>query len=131
MTAWPAVVSLLVTYLTAELAPIPVATEVPEDRPVEFVQVRRVGGPALPPVRELVRLDTFAWAASEERAYQVGLYVREAMWALNGQLLATLPVYEVAEFLGPTMTADEETRSPQLWATYELTVRADGAIPRL
>ncbi len=127
---WPPVVTLVVSYLATTMAPIPVATSVPDDRPPEFIQVRRVGGPALPPVRETVRLDVFVWAATEERAYTVGSQVREAIWALNGQTLAGLPVYDVGEFLGPTMTADDETRSPQLWATYELTVRADGAVPR-
>ena len=130
MTAFPDIVTLVVGYLGAAMAPIPVATEVPAQRSPEFIQVRRVGGPALPPVREVVRLDTFSWAATEARAYQVGQMVREAIWALNPQVLSGCPVYEVAEFLGPTMTADDDTRSPQLWATYELTVRADGAVRR-
>lgn len=130
MSGFPDIVAAIVAHLGAVMAPIPVATEVAEDRPPEFVQVRRVGGPALPPVREAVRLDVFAWAATEVRAYQVGTTVRDAFWALNGQVVDGITVYEVGEFLGPTMTADAETRTPQLWATYELTVRADGAVPR-
>lgn len=131
MTApWSPVVSMLVGYLAGMVRPIPVATEVPENRPPEFIQVRRVGGTAQAPVREAVRVDVFAWAASEERAYAIGNQVREAVWELGGQMLTGLPVYEVSEFMGPTMTADHETRTPQLWATYELLVRADGAIHR-
>jgi hypothetical protein len=130
MSGFADIVATVVSYLTGALDPTPVATRVPETRPVEFVQVRRVGGPALPPVRETVRLDVFCWAESEARAYQLGTCVREALWALNGQVLAGLPVYEVGEFMGLTMTADDQTRTPQLWATYELTVRADGAIHR-
>lgn len=130
MTQWAPVITMLVSYLGASLDPIPVATEVPDPRPPELVQIRRVGGPALPPVRETVRVDVFAWAASEERASTIGLQVREAIWALHGQTLAGLPVYEVGEFMGPTMAADDQTRTPQSWATYELLVRADGAIHR-
>lgn len=130
MTGFPPTVALVVAYLAPILAPIHVGTEVPAVRPVEFVQVRRVGGPALPPVRELVRLDVFAWAATEERATQVGGYVREAMWALQGLVIGGVPVYEIGEFMGPTMTEDDQTRTPQLWTTYELTVRADSAIHR-
>jgi hypothetical protein len=130
MTQWYPVVTMVVGYLAGMVDPIPVATEVPEARPPEFIQVRRVGGPAVAPVRESVRIDTFAWAATEERAYAIGNQVREAIWALHGQALAGLPVYEVAEFMGPTMTADDQTRTPQLWTTYELLVRADGAIHR-
>lgn len=130
MAQWPAVITLLVSYLGLSLDPVPVATEVPDPRPPELVQIRRVGGPALPPVREAVRIDVFCWAETEERAYTLGNLAREAIWELNGQDLAGLPVYDVSEFMGLTMTADDETRTPQLWATYELTVRADGAVPR-
>jgi hypothetical protein len=130
VTGFTDVVTTIVGYLAGVLDPVPVATRVPEERPVEFIQVRRVGGPALPPVRETVRLDVFCWAETEVRAYQLGTYVREALWALNGQVLGGLPIYEVGEFMGPTMTADDQTRTPQLWATYELIVRADGAIHR-
>jgi hypothetical protein len=119
-----------VAYLAVRMAPVPVATDVPDPRPPEFIQVRRVGGPALPPVREVVRLDVFVWAQTETRAMLLGTVVRAFVWALQGQSLAGSPVYEVAEFMGPTMTADDQTRTPQLWATYELIVRADGAIHR-
>jgi hypothetical protein len=131
VTGFADIVTTMVAYLAGMLAPVSVATRVPETRPLEFVQVRRVGGPALPPVRETVRLDVFCWAETEARAYQLGTYVREAMWALSSQMLAGVPVYEVGEFMGPTMTADDQTRTPQLWATYELIVRADSAIHRM
>lgn len=130
MTAFPEPLPLLIAYLAPILAPIHVGSEVPVNRPTEFIQVRRVGGPALPPVRQLVRVDVFAWAATEERALQVGGYVREALWALQGLIIGGVPVYEIGEFMGPTMTEDDQTRTPQLWTTYELTMRADGAIHR-
>jgi hypothetical protein len=127
MTGFADVVAVLVAHLDP-LLPAKVATRVPHRRPVEFIQIRRVGGAALPPVRELVRIDVLAWAKSEVRAAQLGRYTREAIWALAGTTIADLPIYQVGEFLGPTMIDDDETGIPQSWATYELMVRAEPAI---
>jgi hypothetical protein len=120
--------ALLVVYLTPIMAPTPVVSRVPGERPVEFLQLRRVGGVALPPVRETVRIDAFAWAESEARAHLIGSYARDAIWALSGKLMGGLAVYQVGEFMGPTMGDDPETGLPRLWITYELVVRADAAI---
>lgn len=117
-------IALLVAYLGPALAPVPVASRVADERPLEWLQVRRVGGPALPPVREAVRFDVFAWAETEERATIIGHQARSAVWALAGTDRLGVTVYTVGEFMGPTMTQDEETRSPQLWITFEVLIRA-------
>jgi hypothetical protein len=67
MTGFADVVAVVRQHLAANM-PVPVATRVPDPRPSELVQIRRVGGVALQPIRESVRLDVFAWAGSEPRA---------------------------------------------------------------
>lgn len=121
-------IGLLVAYLGPVVAPVPVSGRVPRPRPPEFVQVRRVGGVAVPPVREIVRVDVFAWAADDVRAIEVGGLAREALWSLAGTvgvLAPGEPVYTVAEFKGPGSDDDEETGSPRYWFTVELMIRAN------
>jgi hypothetical protein len=127
MTDFADVVAILVAYLDPLLS-APVATRVPIPRPVEFIQVRRVGGPALPPARELVRVDVFAWAETEVRAAQLGRAARQAVWALAGTTVDGMTVYQAGEFMGPTMVDDDETGVAQSWTTYELIVRAEPAM---
>lgn len=123
--AFTDVTSLLVAYLTPIVAPVPVASRVPADRPVELVQVRRVGGAAVVPFRESVRVDVFAWAATGPRAHELASSARSAIWALAGNQTLGVPVYRVSETLGPRMDDDDETGTPRSWATYDLVVRAN------
>lgn len=125
---WPDIVSLVVAHLDAVLNPIPTATRVPNPRPERFVQVRRVGGLALPPVRDQARLDAFTWAPTEPEAMTVALDVRQELWALAGTDTLGITVYAVTEFLGPRQDDDDTTGTPRVWATYGLTFRADDAI---
>lgn len=134
--AFPDVVGLLVTYLTTELAtagpgatPIPVQTRVPRDRPAEWVQIRRVGGSALT-VRDVARVDLFAWAETEPRATELGHLARAAVWRLAGTPDLGPMVYQVNEFMGPRNVDDDEHGVPQLWITFDLHVRADELIHR-
>jgi hypothetical protein len=126
--AFPDVVALAVDYLAPVVAPVPVSTRVPNPRPTHFVQVRRVGGTALLPVRDQVRLDVFCWASTEPGAMGLALEVREALWALSGNDELGLVVYAVGEFMGPRQDDDPVTGVPRVWATYSLSVRAEDAI---
>lgn len=126
--AFSDVVALVVTYLTPIVNPVLVASRVPDPRPAELIQVRRVGGAALRPVREVVRLDVFAWAETEDRTFQLGTDVRTAMHALAGNTLLGPVVYDVGEFMSPRDDDDPETGTPRSWTTYELVVRADEVI---
>lgn len=125
---WPDAVGLVVAYLDQALTPTLVASRVPEDRPDEFVQVRRVGGPATPPVRDQARLDVFTWAVTDPEAMDLAYTVREALWLLPGTDLLGPVVYRIEEFLGPRQDDDVVTGTPRVWATYSLTLRANNAI---
>ncbi len=125
---WPDAVGLVVAYLDQALTPTPVSSRVPKPRPDEFVQVRRVGGSATPPVRDQPRLDVFTWAPTDPEAMALAHAVREALWALAGNDLLGVTVYDITEFLGPRQDDDDVTGTPRVWATYSLTIRADTAI---
>lgn len=126
--SYPDALPLLRTYLLPIVAPVPVVTRVPDPRPERLVQVRRVGGPALVPVRDQARIDVFTWDPDDSPAMALALTVREAVWALAGTSTLGPQVYRIEEFLGPRMADDPITHSPRTWATYELTIRADSAI---
>lgn len=122
-------IAMLVGYLGGVLVPVPVSTRVADPRPLEFVQIRRVGGAALLPVRESVRVDVWVWAGSEARAQFLASQARAAVWALAHSVRAGVTVYVVGEFLAPRMLDDPETGLPRVWATYELVIRADPIVP--
>ncbi|WP_432159217.1 hypothetical protein [Streptomyces sp. bgisy153] len=127
--AWPDAVALTIAYLTPIAAPAQVASRAPEQAAPRdpLVQVRRVGGSTLL-VRDVARLDVFAWAPTEAEAWPLALTVRSAMWALNGTTLLGPTCYRVEEFLSPRQFDDPASGTPRVWATYELALRADEAI---
>lgn len=128
--SYPDVVALLRDYLLPIVTPRQVAARVPDPRPAEWVQIRRVGGGQLRPVRDRARVDVFAWAATEPAATSLADTLRVAIHALAGTTLLGPTVYRVDEFLGPRMDDDPLTGRPRVWATYTLDVRADDAIAR-
>jgi hypothetical protein len=126
--SWPDANQLLITYLTPIVAPVGVVARVPDPRPETFVQVRRVGGAALVPVRDTARLDVWCWAPTDQAAMDLARAVRTAVWALSGTALLGPVCYRVQEFLGPRLDDDPVTGSPRVWATYALDLRANDAI---
>ncbi|MFP3990651.1 hypothetical protein U9R90_24940 [Streptomyces sp. E11-3] len=126
--AFPDVNESLIAYLSSIVAPVRVVSRVPDPRPTGLVQVRRVGGPATPPVRDAARVDIWCWEADDRSAMALALQVRTAIWALSGTALLGFPCYRVSEFLGPRLDEDPVTNRPRAWATYQLLVRADEAI---
>lgn len=127
--AWPDAVALTIAYLTPLAAPAPVSSRVPQQSAPRgpLVQVRRVGG-STQTVRDIARLDTFAWAPTEDEAWPLALTVRSAVWALGGTTLLGPTCYRVEEFLSPRQFDDPASGAPRVWATYELVLRADEAI---
>lgn len=126
---WPDPDSLLHAYLAPLLAPVAVVSRVPDPRPAQLVQVRRVGGNALLPVRDSARMDIWAWAPTDTDAMGLALAVRAAVWALAGtNLLGGVVCYRVQEFMAPRLDEDPITGSPRAWATYALDLRANAAI---
>lgn len=126
--AFPDVNDALIAYLTPIVNPVAVVSRVPDPRPAQLVQVRRVGGTATPPVRDAARMDVWAWGPDDKAAMDLALQVRAAVWALSGTTLLGFQVYRVSEFLGPRLDDDPLTNSPRAWATYSLLVRASSAI---
>lgn len=122
--AFPDVVALGIAWLGALVSPDVVA-QVPDPIPDRLVQWRRAGGPALPPVREIARIDVWTWGDGDTDAWSLALEVRGHVWSLPGTSALGVPVYQVAEFKGPGGDDDEETGRSRVWATYDLTVRAD------
>jgi hypothetical protein len=125
--AFPDVAGLVISYLDGLVAD-PVASRVPDPRPARFVQVRRIGGLAQEPVRDRARLDVHCWAGTDPDAMALALDIRAHMWALSGTDLLGPMTYQVGEFLSPRHQDDDLTGNPRVWATYELTVRADDVI---
>lgn len=127
--ALPDPLALLRAYLLPLVAPVPVVVRVPDPRPEKLVQIRRVGGPAVAPVRDRPRIDVLAWAATDAEAVALQSTARSAIWALRGTGTLGVMVYDVEEFLGPRLDDDPEYAVPRCWATYQLTIRADDITP--
>ncbi|MGW0933660.1 hypothetical protein [Streptomyces sp. NPDC002666] len=126
--AFPDANALLIGHLTPLRAPVPVVSRVPDPRPARLVQVRRVGGSAIWPVRDGARLDFWCWAPTDAEAMTLALAVRADVWALAGTVVGGVQCYRVQEFLAPRLDDDPVTNSPRVWATYQLDLRADDVI---
>lgn len=118
----------MITYLEAQVPGLPFSSDIPNPRPTEFAQVRRIGGVADPPVREIVRYNIYTWAASPPRAYELLMLIRAAIWTLPGGTDLGYPCYKVVEFMGPTMTQDSQSGVPQGWYRPEITIRSEDVI---
>lgn len=125
--ALPDAVALVVSYLNGLHTP-DVVSEVPNPRPAEFIQVRRVGGAGLPPVRDVARLDIFTWSTGAPAAMALGNTVRAQMLALARTTLLGVQCYRVEETLFRQFD-DELTGQARCWGTYALTLRADEILP--
>lgn len=125
--ALPDAVALVVAYLDG-LHAQRVASEVPDPRPTELIQVRRVGGAGLAPVRDVARLDIFCWSTTSAAAEALGALVRAEMHALHRSILGGIDCYRVEETLYRQFD-DPETGLPRTWGTYALTLRANDVRP--
>lgn len=125
--AYPDAVALIVAYLAGLHSGTTVASRVPSPRPAEWIQVRQVSGTDLRPVRDLITLDVFYWAATEPAASSGGRTVRAEIHALAKSTTLGIPCYRVEEVL-QRQTDDPLLGTPGWWATYSLTLRADSAI---
>lgn len=127
--AFPDANALLIAHLTALVDPVPVVSRIPDPRPAQLVQVRRVGGAAVVPVRDSARLDVKCWDTDDRAAMALALLVRAHVWALSGSALpGGVPCYRVQEFLAPRLDDDPVTNSPVAWATYSLDIRANDVV---
>lgn len=125
---YPDVIALLRTYLLPIVTPVAVASRVPDPRPARLVQIRRVGGTQLRPVRDQPRVDVICWAEDDPAAWTLAELCRRSIHALAGTVLLGPVCYRVDETLGPMQIDDPQTGSPRVMATYLPTIRADDAI---
>lgn len=127
--AYPDAVGLVIAYLAPLHVGKTVASRVPSNRPAEWIQVRQVGGAGMPPVRDVVRLDVFYWAADEPTAKAGGLLVRGEIQALARTSTLGVPCYRVEETLQRQWDDPLVENNYAWWASYALTLRADSVLP--
>lgn len=125
----PDAVALVIAYLDG-LHTEQVSAKVPNPRPSKLIQVRRIGGGGLPPVRDVARLDVICWDdAGSAAASTLGTTVRAEMFALaRTTTLGGVDCYRVEESLFRQFD-DEETEAYRTWGTYALTLRANEIPP--
>lgn len=126
---YPDIVALLRAYLLP-IVSVPVASRVPDPRPIRWVQIRRVGGTQQRPVRDQPRVDVLAWDNDDPGAWALAETARRAVHGLAGTTLLGPMCYRVDENLGPMSIDDPLTGSPRVMATYSVSVRADDAVAR-
>lgn len=128
MADFPDLFVPLIPALATVVTPVDVGTRVPVPRPTKHLQLRRQGGGKLPPVRERVRFDLMARAATEPEAMALLLQARSYINGLHGTSTLGIPVYRVEESMGPRQDDDDLTHTPMAWMTFSLLIRADAAI---
>lgn len=125
---FPDPTALLIAHIAPLVAPTPVASRVPNPRPAAFVQIRRGGGTATPPVRDSPAMDVLSWAPDQPTATATLATIRAAIWALPNVTDFGATVYRVEERLGPSQINDPDTGTPLCWMTVVIDIRADDAI---
>lgn len=126
--AFPDLFVPLIPALVTVVTPVAVGTRVPDPRPAKHLQLRRQGGGKLPPVRERVRFDVLARAATEPEAMALLDQARVYINGLHGTSTLGIPVYRVEESMGPRQDDDDLSHTPMAWMTFVLLIRADAAI---
>jgi hypothetical protein len=126
---FPNVVALLLDFFDGTLSDVAFVNDVPNPRPERFVQLRRIGGPAIVPVRDQPLIDVRSWDPLPARAMDTLLEVRSGLWSLNGRDDLGVQVYRLAETVGPRQTNDQTTGTPIAWLSVAMTIRADDVVP--
>ncbi|MEV6102619.1 hypothetical protein [Nocardia sp. NPDC051981] len=124
VVAWPDATLLAMEYLRPRLGGMPVGSRIPADRPVEFVVLRRVGGPQRGPLTDDARLDVQVWADSDERAVAIAAQARYHLGAMPQHVPE---VRQFREDSGPNLIPDAPSDVPRVLLTVVLSVR--GAVP--
>lgn len=124
VVAWPDVTLLATQYLRDRLGGVQVGSRIPCPRPVEFVVLRRVGGPRRNPLVDDARLDVQVWAMTDERAMEIASLARYQLGLMPQHVPA---VRQFGEDAGPNLIPDAPSDVPRVLLTVVLSVR--GAVP--
>lgn len=113
----------LISSIRAE-AGVSAGVDIPSQRPPEFAQVSRVGGPsALVTDRPMVQV--IVWGASWSAAHDLAAKVRRVVRSV--QLIEGNPVYRVREVGGLSRSPDPVDGAPRYQFTVEVSVRGFNA----
>lgn len=112
-----------IAWLEPRIDPVSIATEVPRERPAEFVKVSLTGGSDPNVVTERPQLTFECWAAESDRASEICRTVKALVRAMAGQLVDGVFVRSVRTVGGPVSFPDPETKLPRYQYTAELNCR--------
>ena len=123
----PDTTALLITWVqtVTGLPAAQISADIPDPIPTDFVQVRRLGGSGLPPVRDQPLIQFSSWATSDRLAMVRLEEIRTALWTLPGSTTLGITVYAVDDSSGPTSTTDPNTGRRFAFMRNTITVRAD------
>lgn len=122
VVAFPDAVLVVIDYLREKMPDLMVGSRVPEDRPSQFVRVRRTGGLRRTLVNDRPRIDFQCWARTEEEAETLMSRVRAYTLAMAGTR-GTTTVYRVREVGGPQWMPDNESNQPRYGFAVEFSTR--------
>jgi hypothetical protein len=113
----------VIVWLTARLGGVEVSTNVPSDRPAEFVKVSLTGGGDPNMVTERAQLTFECWAADSVRASEICRMVKALVRAMEGQTVDGVFVRSVRTVGAPVSFPDPATDLPRYQYTAELNCR--------
>lgn len=111
------------TWLVGRLTGIPVVQKMPATATDELIQLVRTGGQRAGLVIDRAQLTVTAWARTDIRSAELANLTRAHLGAMQGQVVGTATVYEVAEVGGPYSNPDPDSGQPRHTFTVAVSVR--------
>jgi len=90
---------------------------VPNPRPIEFIRIRRFGGPKQNLVMDGAQLTIEGWGKTDEDAHDHVQAARAALYAASGEVVDDVTVGLVEELAGPAELPDPDSDSPRVTMT--------------
>lgn len=110
-------------HLTGQLS-VPVSSDIPEPRPVEFVTLLGTGGPGRAGVVQYgVTVMYRGWGATEPAAWDVASAARSALLGMDETTVSGVQFYRVREAGGLASMPDPVSAQPRWQGTVQLYVR--------
>ena len=109
-------------HILSSIPGLAVVSRVPEDRPAEFVSVKRIGGLRRTVATDRPRIDVHCWSDTDDNAIDLMRRVRAYVLAMAGQH-GTTRVYDVSEVGGPQELTDSISGQPRYAFAVEFSTR--------